>query len=132
MPRNVEIKAHIDDVETLAATAAALADQGPFEIAQDDTFFPCDSGRLKLRVIANGGLRRSRPRPKTSYPVPGRKNARPYRQRRAVGHFLELEVVLDDAEPSNAGIGEARELMAKLDVGPDQSIEEAYVDLLAR
>jgi len=73
MPRNVEIKAHIDDVETLAATAAALADQGPFEIAQDDTFFRCDSGRLKLRVIANGGgeliyyQRASAPGPKESF-----------------------------------------------------------------
>lgn len=49
MPRNIEIKARIASVEALAPLAAALADQGPFEIAQDDTFFSCDTGRLKLR-----------------------------------------------------------------------------------
>jgi predicted adenylyl cyclase CyaB len=54
MPRNIEIKARIDDVEALEAEAAAIADQGPIEIEQDDTFFRCDAGRLKLRVFADG------------------------------------------------------------------------------
>jgi predicted adenylyl cyclase CyaB len=54
MSRNIEIKAHIESVEALTAKAAALADEGPIEIAQDDTFFRCDSGRLKLRVFSNG------------------------------------------------------------------------------
>ncbi len=54
MPRNVEIKARIGDLETLARRAAALADQGSVEIVQDDTFFPCPNGRLKLRTFADG------------------------------------------------------------------------------
>ena len=54
MSRNIEIKAHIESVEALTAKAAALAEEGPIEIAQDDTFFRCDSGRLKLRVFSNG------------------------------------------------------------------------------
>jgi adenylate cyclase class IV len=54
MSRNIEIKAHIDNVETLTAKVAALADEGPIVIAQDDTFFRCDSGRLKLRAFPNG------------------------------------------------------------------------------
>jgi predicted adenylyl cyclase CyaB len=54
MPRNVEIKARIDGVEVIARRAAAIADQGPTEIAQDDTFFRCDTGRLKLRQFADG------------------------------------------------------------------------------
>ena len=33
---------------------AALADEGPFEIEQDDTFFPCKAGRLKLRDFLDG------------------------------------------------------------------------------
>src|SRR5450631_4512537 len=37
-----------------AAVARALADHGPESIAQDDTFFACTSGRLKLRVFADG------------------------------------------------------------------------------
>jgi len=47
-----------------------------------------------------------------------------------LGHFLELEVVLADDEPSDAGIREARELMRSFDVEPHQLIEDAYVDLL--
>jgi len=52
MARNVEIKAWIESVEALAPVAAALADQGPTEIAQDDTFFTCPHGRLKLRAFS--------------------------------------------------------------------------------
>ena len=52
MARNIEIKARIESVESLMPRAAALADQGPTEIVQDDTFFPCASGRLKLRAFS--------------------------------------------------------------------------------
>ncbi len=54
MARNIEIKARVDDIEALKIAAAAIADQGPMEIEQDDTFFRCDAGRLKLRVFADG------------------------------------------------------------------------------
>ena len=54
MARNVEIKAHLVHIETIAPTVAALADAGPTFIAQDDTFFHCPNGRLKLRVFAGG------------------------------------------------------------------------------
>ena len=54
MARNIEIKAHIDSVTALGERAAAFADEGPIEIHQDDTFFRCDAGRLKLRTFANG------------------------------------------------------------------------------
>ena len=49
-----------------------------------------------------------------------------------LGDFLELEVVLADDEPAEAGVREARELMEKMDIEPQQLINEAYVDLLAR
>lgn len=52
MARNVEIKARIESVEALTPRAAALADQGPTEIVQDDTFFACPNGRLKLRAFS--------------------------------------------------------------------------------
>jgi adenylate cyclase class IV len=54
MARNVEIKARIEGVEALTPRAAALADQGPIEIIQDDTFFACPNGRLKLRAFPSG------------------------------------------------------------------------------
>jgi predicted adenylyl cyclase CyaB len=52
MARNVEIKARIPDLGIMAAKVAAIATEGPIEIAQDDTFFPCAAGRLKLRQFS--------------------------------------------------------------------------------
>ena len=52
MPRNVEIKARIHDLSQLRARAQSIADSGPFEIQQDDTFFVCHNGRLKLRIFS--------------------------------------------------------------------------------
>jgi|SRR5579859_3098011 len=52
MPRNVEIKARIESVDALTPRAHAIANSGPTEIFQDDTFFHCPSGRLKLRAFS--------------------------------------------------------------------------------
>lgn len=52
MARNVEIKARIESVDSLVPRVAALAGDGPFQIAQDDVFFHCDTGRLKLRMFS--------------------------------------------------------------------------------
>ena len=54
MARNIEIKARVADMDALAARAAAIADGGPTEIPQDDTFFRCGNGRLKLRAFEDG------------------------------------------------------------------------------
>lgn len=50
MARNTEIKARIESVEALLPAVAVLADRGPVEIDQEDVFFACPSGRLKLRI----------------------------------------------------------------------------------
>lgn len=52
MARNVEIKARIDDFSQLYAKIALLADGLPEIIDQDDTFFLCPNGRLKLRTFS--------------------------------------------------------------------------------
>jgi len=54
MPRNIEIKARIENVQELKRIAASITNDDPLEILQDDTFFPCDAGRLKLRAFADG------------------------------------------------------------------------------
>jgi len=168
MPRNVEIKARIDSVAALAARAAAIATQGPVEIAQDDTFFRCETGRLKLRAFSatEGELifyrRADAQGPKESFYVRtptstpdslreclslaygrvGRvvKHRTLYLvgrtrvhldQVEGLGHFMELEVVLDETEPVEVGVEEAHALMARLGVQPSQLVETAYVDLLA-
>jgi predicted adenylyl cyclase CyaB len=50
MARNVEIKARVSDLAALAEKVAAIADDGPALIEQEDTFFHCPHGRLKLRA----------------------------------------------------------------------------------
>lgn len=169
MPRNIEIKAYIPRVKDVARKAAAIADQGPFELEQDDTFFPCPSGRLKLRAFSSdsGELifyrRPDQQGPKESFyllaPTSAPDTLREtlslaygqagrVRKRRTLflvgrtrvhlddvqdlGQFLELEVVLNENEPAEAGVSEAHELMAKLGVEPSQLIEGAYLDLLTK
>jgi adenylate cyclase class IV len=54
MARNVEIKARLLDRQKCVARAEQLAD-GPAEvIEQEDVFFACDTGRLKLRLLSPG------------------------------------------------------------------------------
>lgn len=73
MARNVEIKARVRDKAALIENARALADGDPVEIDQDDTFFACPHGRLKLRQFSplQGELifyrRPDAPGPKTSF-----------------------------------------------------------------
>lgn len=169
MPRNIEIKAKIARVDTLLPEVAAIASQGPVEIAQDDTFFLCESGRLKLRTLSPSAgqlifyRRADRQGPKESFyhvtPTSEPDSLREtlslacgqigrVRKTRTLflvgrtrvhldrveglGHFLELEVVLEDDELLEAGIQEANDIMAHLGVEPSQLIEGAYMDLLAK
>ncbi|MEI6809636.1 MAG: class IV adenylate cyclase [bacterium] len=169
MPRNIEIKVRIESVSSLLPLIAKIADAGPTEIFQDDTFFRCETGRLKLRTFSNGTgeliyyRRADQHGPKESFyvrsPTPAPDTLREaltlaYGQAGRVkkhrtlfhvgrtrihldiveglGHFLELEVVLADGEPSEAGVIEADKLMAKLDIKPDELIEASYVDLMTK
>ena len=55
MARNIEIKARIDSVQALLPAARALAGGAePVLIEQDDSFYPCSHGRLKLRRFPQG------------------------------------------------------------------------------
>jgi len=166
--RNIEIKARISAVSDLIAPAAAIADEGPTGILQDDTFFTCRAGRLKLRAFSNSAgelifyQRSNDSGPKESFyvrtPTTAPDSLREtltlaygavgrVRKHRTLflagrtrihldvvenlGHFLELEVVLQDAEPLENGVREAERLMQQLGVAPSQLIDRAYVDLLA-
>ncbi|MWL86402.1 class IV adenylate cyclase [Cupriavidus sp. SW-Y-13] len=167
MARNIEIKAQIGSVEALTPRAAAIATHGPEFIDQDDTFFPCPNGRLKLRAFdAERGQLIFYARPDASGPKESfyilsptsspdtlrealtaahgtggrvRKHRTLFLAGRTrihldrvegLGDFLELEVVLHDGEPAEAGVEEAHALMAQLGVTPDALVEGAYVDLL--
>lgn len=167
MPRNIEIKARIADVDALSPKVASIADKGPVEIIQDDTFFVCASGRLKLRAFCGdrGELifyrREDRAGPKESFylispttapdtlreslSLAYGQNGRVHKHRtlylagrtrihldrvEGLGDFLELEVVLEENEPSDVGIREAHGIMAQLGIDPSQLVEGAYVDLM--
>jgi predicted adenylyl cyclase CyaB len=52
MPRNIEIKARVAQPSRLLDDVLEIADRGPTVFAQDDTFFACPSGRLKLRMFS--------------------------------------------------------------------------------
>ncbi|MDH0348086.1 class IV adenylate cyclase [Aeromonas dhakensis] len=169
MPRNIEIKASIERIDDLLPKALAIADQGPVEIEQDDTFFRCDAGRLKLRTLSPSAgelifyRRADQQGPKESFyqltPThePDRLRetlslacgqiGRVQKKRtllllgrtrihldrvQGLGHFLELEVVLEEDEPLEAGMQEANDIMAQLGVEPSRLIESAYLDLLLR
>ncbi len=53
MPRNIEIKATVKDFPVIQRRVESIADQGPNELHQIDTFFHCDSGRLKVREFSD-------------------------------------------------------------------------------
>jgi len=54
MNRNVEIKAKVTDLDALRGRAEKLANEGPAVLEQEDTFFVCPRGRLKLRRFERG------------------------------------------------------------------------------
>jgi predicted adenylyl cyclase CyaB len=143
-----------------------LADRPPELITQDDTFFACPHGRLKLRDFGDGTgeliqyERADDAGPKASAYVRS-PTASPATLRDALtrafgqigrvrkhrtlllagrtrihldrvdglGDFLELEVVLADGESEEDGAAEARQLMERLGVSPDQLLAGAYLDL---
>jgi predicted adenylyl cyclase CyaB len=53
MARNVEIKARIQDTETMRRMLAEAADGDPETLSQTDTFFQVEVGRLKLREFSD-------------------------------------------------------------------------------
>lgn len=54
MARNVEIKARVGNRAALEWRVREMASDGPHELSQDDTFFICPCGRLKLRDFGDG------------------------------------------------------------------------------
>jgi predicted adenylyl cyclase CyaB len=168
MPRNVEIKARVEDPEDLARRARQLAGAGPQRLVQHDVFFHCRQGRIKLRRFADGRgeliayRRADATGPETSHyhvvPVADppalaaaltstlgvlgevRKTRRLWLAGRTrihldevagLGHFVELEVVLEAGEAVARGTQEAEELMAALAIEGANLVSAAYVDLLA-
>jgi predicted adenylyl cyclase CyaB len=54
VPRNVEIKARLRDRAAVEAIVRGTASHGPERLVQEDVFFCCAAGRLKLRRLGDG------------------------------------------------------------------------------
>lgn len=169
MPRNIEVNARITSVAELMPRIVAIVSHGTTEESQDDTFFKCKVGRLKLRVFPDGKgelivyrrldtqgpkeslyLRSPAAAPETmrewlsvAYGQIGRvcKHRTLFVVGRTrghidcvegLGHFHELEVVLDDDETVADGIREASSLLEQLGVAPSHLVEGACIDLVYR
>lgn len=167
MLSNIEIKARLRDRETVETLVRQRADHGPELIVQEDVFFACGEGRLKLRTFADGGgelifYRRSDTEGPTQSEFHKAPTADPpamaetlgfalgtvgvVRKRRTLyligqtrvhldevenlGHFLELEVVLEPGQASDDGAKIARDLMVAIGIRQDDLEARAYVDLL--
>ena len=52
MAINIEIKARIPDIDYCISKAESLSRAEPEIIKQEDTFFNCENGRLKLRILS--------------------------------------------------------------------------------
>lgn len=167
MPKNVEIKARLRDRRAVETLVAERADHGPELIVQEDVFFRCAGGRLKLRTFADdrGELiyyRRLDAEGPTQSEFHKAPTADPramaetlgaalgtagvVRKRRTLyligqtrvhldevedlGHFLELEVVLEPEQTTADGAKIARALMAAFGIREEDLEARAYVDLL--
>jgi adenylate cyclase class IV len=168
MPRNIEIKASVGDLAPVEARARAIATRGPEDLVQDDTFFACSRGRLKLRefdaghgelihyrrgdgagpkvsdysIAPTAAPRELRETLARAFGILGRvaKRRRVYLVDRTrihldnvegLGMFIELEVVLAEAESLQDGEAVAGSLMKQLGIGEDQLVTGAYLDLIA-
>ena len=169
MPRNIEIKARLNDgIEALLPRARAVAGGEAELIEQDDSFFIVPHGRLKLREFADGSAelihyqRADRAQAKASdyvrVPVPDPGALREalaracglqgrVRKKRwlllkeatrihldrveGLGDFMEIEVVLNDAQSDAEGSATAEALMLALGLENAPRLAGAYLDLLA-
>jgi adenylate cyclase class IV len=52
MARNVEIKAKLPNRDRTIGIVGKITEKPPEEIQQEDVFFLCESGRLKLRIFS--------------------------------------------------------------------------------
>lgn len=53
MAINIEIKASLDNISSCIDTAKSLSGSDPEVIKQEDYFFSCENGRLKLRIFSS-------------------------------------------------------------------------------
>ncbi|XP_036828546.1 uncharacterized protein LOC118947720 isoform X8 [Oncorhynchus mykiss] len=125
MPSNVEIKARVSNATRLAERASQLSQSEGTVIRQQDTFFNCSTGRLKLRNLMDGsGQLIFYERPDCDGPKVSNYSLSTTQDPEG------LRVVLREDQRPEEGEAIARSLMKELGVGNDSLVTGAYVDLL--
>ncbi|XP_005110231.2 uncharacterized protein LOC101845581 [Aplysia californica] len=135
MPRNVEIKARVSDLESLKKTTRALANDEGTIIVQEDTFFNAPNGRLKLREIKTVLDRAMGVKGvvcKTRLLIMVGQTRVHLDEVKGLGQFMELEVVLRDDQTTEDGQKIAEELMEKFGISKDNLLTGAYMDMLLK
>lgn len=169
MARLIEIKARCHDREVMHRRLMALSTATPTEIRQDDTFFTCANGRLKLRELApdrgrlifyrrgeeTGAKQTDFVVSKTDSPVSLREclalahgvigrvqktrtvfelgNTRAHLdQVEGLGHFIELEILLEDGVDATQGEALIGAVMSQLAIGVEDLLSGSYLDMLKR
>jgi adenylate cyclase len=147
MPHNIEIKAKLSDFPQTLRLAAEICGTEPEIIRQEDVFFCCAAGRLKLRIFSDGSAeliayhRPDQTGPKTcSYvisPVPDPRSMREtlsracgvrsvVRKRRQLFLAGRTRIHLDQVE----GLGDFLELEVVMDAGEHDSVGVAEANEL--
>ncbi|XP_067110855.1 uncharacterized protein [Osmerus mordax] len=133
MPSNVEIKARVNDYSLFAERAGQLSQSEGVVIRQQDTFFNCSNGRLKLRnlmvVLADALGIKGEVRKERKLFLVGQTRVH-LDTVEGLGHYMELEVVMREDQSPEEGEQVARGLMEQLAVGQDSLVTGAYMDLL--
>ncbi len=147
MARNVEIKAKLRKRERTIGMVEKITEMPPEEIDQEDVFFLCDSGRLKLRIFSSsrGELiyyrRADESGPRTSYYSISRTNE-PNILKEILGEAFGVRAIVKKKRllylsgrtrihiDSVEGLGEFLELEAVLDEGEEESRGKRDVDKL--
>lgn len=166
MARNVEVKARLTETQTVLARLRDIGAEDRGVIVQEDIYFDCPNGRLKLRLQRPGAdelifyQRPDRTGPRASFylkydlrkaralaelldrafgRIAGvRKERRLFLLGRTrihidqvehLGAFLELEVMMREAEADGDGRREALALLETLNVGADVFVAQSYLDL---
>ncbi len=169
MAKNLEIKATIKNKNSCMSKAEKLSGSEPEIIHQEDIFFHCEEGRLKLRIFEpNSGVLIFYQRPDQKGPKISEyfisETAEPAKLKEVLGHaygilgkvtktrhlfmvgrtrihidqvhdlgeFVELEVVLSEAEDPKQGEVIAQKLMKELHIQENDLIQCSYFDLLLK
>jgi len=127
MPNNIEIKARVNNIMILENLVRNLAKADPIILRHEDIFFN-DPQELKDVLIKALGMKGFVRKIRKLYL---------YEQTRihiddveGLGHFVEMEVMLENNQSTEDGIAIAENLMLQLHIEKQDLVDVSYIDLI--